>query len=54
MEPTLIPGMTAAAYLESLIVGAAMSTLPIQKSEMDMLKLMIEHEVKYRQQQEQD
>lgn len=48
MEPTLVPNMSAAAYLESLIEGAAMSTLGVQKSEMDLLKMMIEHEALYR------
>lgn len=36
--------MTALDYLESLIIGTEISSLPIQKSELELLKKLMENE----------
>ena len=36
--------MTALDYLNSLIIGMEISSLPIQKSELELLKKLIENE----------
>lgn len=33
--------MTALEYLESLILGYGISSIPVQKSELELLKLMM-------------